>query len=223
MTLRPIAIGMLICVTAAAQQQTQRPRNDELELPIPIASPRALEPGTVSPLSPEDKVKRAIRNTISVRSILNRAFIAGYNHVLDDPEEWSGNLDGYGQRFVTRMGRLAVRQGVQLSTDLAFGIDPRYDRCDCTGFKARTGHAWRRIIVSRRDNGGEIFAVSNFVGAYVPPMITDQWLPARENTWGSKLSSGSQFLVLRGATNMLREFWPEISRKLRLRRFKADD
>jgi hypothetical protein len=78
------------------------------------------------------------------------------------------------------------------------------------------------VVVARRDDGTETFSISNFAGAYVPPLITDQWYPASKNTWGHKWQSGSEFLALRGVTNMLREFWPDISRKLRISRFKAD-
>ena len=106
-----------------------------------------------------------------------------------------------------------VRNAVQLSTDVAFKLEPRYDRCDCVGFGARTRHAWRRVIIARRDNGGEMLNVSRFAGAYIPPMITDQWYPDRLNTWEHKLEAGSLFLALRGVNNMIKEFWPDIKRK----------
>jgi hypothetical protein len=220
--LRLASAAFVLCGLASAQQDL-RSQKDEITLPIPISSPRAVQPGTVEPLTPRDKVNRALRNTFSPRALANRAVVAGWNQLWDDPEEWSGDLTGYGQRFGTRMGRLAVRQGVQLSTDIAFGLDPRYDRCDCSTFKSRTAHAWKRVVVGRRDNGREMIGVSTLAGAYVPPLITDRWLPDSENTLRRKWSSGTQFLVLRGATNMLREFWPEISRKLRLSRFRAGD
>jgi hypothetical protein len=219
--MRIVAIAGLACTVVCAQQQI-KPKED-LELPIPLSSPQALRPGTISALSAEEKVRRALRNTISPKAVVNRVLGAGWDHLTDDPEEWSNNPDGFGQRFAGRMGRLAVRQGVQLAADLAFGIDPRYDRCDCTSAKSRAAHAWRRVLVSRRDNGSEMFAVSTVAGAYVPPLITDQWYPASKNTWEHKLISGSTFLALRGATNMLREFWPEISRKLPIKRFKTED
>ena len=76
--------------------------------------------------------------------------------------------------------------------------------------------------MARRDDGSETLGISTLAGAYVPPFITDTWLPDRYHTLRNKFESGSQFLLTRGATNMLREFWPEIARKLRLSRFKAD-
>jgi hypothetical protein len=225
---------LLTTFAASAQEQTSQPgeqppkpaaegqtrqRAEELELPIPISSARAVQPGTIEPLTAEQKLHRTIRNVISPQGLANRAVTAGWNHLWRDPEEWGGNMDAYGKRFASRMGRLAVRQGVQLATDVAFGLEPRYDRCDCVGFWGRTGHAWRRVVISRRDNGEDIFAITNFAGAYIPPLITDQWYPASKNTWGHKWQSGTEFLAWRGVTNMVREFWPEISRKLKLGRF----
>jgi hypothetical protein len=43
-------------------------------------------------------------------------------------------------------------------------------------------------------------------------MITDQWYPARLNTWQHKLESGTWFLGWRGVNNMVKEFWPDIRR-----------
>jgi hypothetical protein len=219
-----VASGIAICcsIVAAQLQEQTRQRPDEVELPIPISSPRALQPGTVEPLTPKQKLNRTVKNIISAQGLANRGLVAGWDHLWRDPEEWGGNPDGYGKRYVASYGRMAVRQGIQLSTDVAFGLEPRYDRCNCTGFLARTGHAWRRIIISRTDRGGETFAFSNFAGAYVTPLISDQWYPASKNTWNHKWTSGTSFLALRGVTNMLREFWPDVRRKVRIPLVKAD-
>jgi len=219
--LKLVIAACITCGMAASQEL--RPAKEEMELPIPISSPRTLQPGTVEPLTAKDKASRALRNTFSPRAIANRALISGWGQLWDSPEEWGGDIEGYGQRFGSRMGRLAVRQAVQLSADVAFGTDPRFDRCECSTFWSRTGHAWKRVLVARKDYGGEMINVSSLAGAYVPPMITDHWYPDRYNTWNHKLSSGTQFLAMRGATNMLREFWPDIARKLRLGRFKVGD
>jgi hypothetical protein len=127
-------------------------------------------------------------------------------------------MEGYGKRYASRWGRMAIRNGIELGADLTFKTDPRYDRCDCIGFTARSGHALKRILVARRDNGTEMVSVSRLAGAYVTPMITDQWYPARLNTWDHKLWSGTEFLAWRGVSNMVKEFWPDIKRTLRRNR-----
>jgi hypothetical protein len=206
-----LAASLVIGVSPMPAQQPD-------SLPLPLVSPRALPPGTIQPLTPGEKARLALKNTVSPRALANRALLAGLNHWMDHPEEWENSIDGYGQRFASRMGRLAVRNAIQLSTDVAFKTDPRYDRCECTGFLARSGHAWKRVLVSRRDNGGEMISVSRLAGAYVTPMITDQWYPARLNTWEHKLESGSMFLAWRGVNQMIKEFWPDIKRTLRRNR-----
>lgn len=221
--LRIASAVVFSCSIAAAQAPEQsRNRPDVVELPIPISSPRALQPGTVEPLTPKQKLERAAKNMVSARAIASRALTAGWSHWMRDPEEWGGNPDGYAKRFAGRVGRMAVRESIQLSTDVTFGLEPRYDRCNCTGVLARTVHAWRRVVVARTDRGGETFGVSTFAGAYVTPFITDPWYPPSQNNWSHKWTSGTTFLALRGATNMLREFWPDVRRKVRIPMIKAD-
>jgi hypothetical protein len=198
---------------------SKQPEPPPLEvLPLPLASPTAIRPGLMADtLSPQGKVQHALRNMFGVRSFANRVLLSGIDHWRDDPAEWSGNMDGYGWRLADRMGSLVIRNAVQVSADVAFGTEPRYDRCDCEGFWPRTRHALRRVFVSRKDSGGEMISVSRLAGAYVTPMITDQWMPASQNTWAHKLESGSAFLGWRGLSNIVKEFWPDISRKLRIK------
>ena len=199
-----ISVSLIAAAAAWAQQQPD-------VLPLPMASSRAVA-GTVDPLTPKEKARLALKNTFGPRALVNRALLAGLNQWTDHPEEWENNITGYGKRYASRWGRLAIRNAIQLSTDVTFKTDPRYDRCDCAGFRARAGHALKRVLVARRDDGGEMINVSRLAGAYVTPMITDQWYPARLNTWGHKLESGTWFLGWRGANNMLKEFWPDIKR-----------
>lgn len=211
-----------ILAVSSIQAQQKPPDGKVVELPLPLVSPRVLQPGTMEPLSPREKVARALRNTFGPKSIANRLLIAGINQWQDSPEEWPQGMEGYGMRFGSRMGRLAVRNAVQLGADLAFRTDSRYDRCDCVGFLSRTSHAWKRVFVTRKDAGGETIAISNFAGAYIPPMVTYQWYPDSHNTWRNKMQAGTEFLGWRGIGNMVREFWPEISRTARLTRFKYE-
>jgi hypothetical protein len=180
-------------------------------LPLPITAPRTVA-GAITPLSAEGKARLALKNTFGPRAVANRALLSGLNHWMDHPEEWENSIDGYPKRFASRMGRLMVRNAVQLGADVAFKTDPRYDRCDCSGFLPRTGHAWRRVLIARRDNGGEMISVARLAGAYVTPMVTDQWYPPRLNTWQHKFESGTWFLGWRGVNNMIKEFWPDIKR-----------
>lgn len=196
------------------RNRTVTGQSSDAVLPVPLVHRHVIPPGAYEPLTPREKAARALRNSIGAGAMVNRLVLAGINQGMDHPEEWPGGMEGYGMRFGSRVGRLWVRNAIELGSDLVFQTESRYDRCNCAGFLARSGHAWKRVLVALKDDGAETVAISRLAGAYVTPMLTDQWNPSRLNTWEHKLNSGSQFLLWRGATNMLREFWPEISRKM---------
>ena len=214
---------LIIAFPGDVMGQTPAPE----KVPLPIIGSRILppQPGrtiAADALTAEEKARLALRNTFGTRALVNRLVLTGMNQWQDHPEEWPQGVDGFGQRFASRFGRLAVRNAIQLSVDVAMKTDPRYNRCDCDGFLPRAGHALKRVLVARTDYGGQTINASRLAGAYVTPMITDQWYPGRLNTWSHKLESGTWNLGWRGATNILREFWPEIRRTLSIKRRPAE-
>jgi hypothetical protein len=219
-----LPILLTVSATVCFGQADQRNRaisnkKDNIEIPLPISSPRALRPGTAIPLSAKEKAALAFRNTFYPRSITSRLLMTGWDELRNSNPEWPSGVEGFGMRFGNRMGSLAVRQSIQLAADTTFGTEPRYDLCECTSAKGRMGHAWNRVVISLKDDGGEMVSVSRLGGAFATPWITHTWLPDRQNTTGQKLSSAGTNLALRGLSNMLREFWPDIARKARLSKF----
>ena len=184
-------------------------------IPLPLVTPSAIEPGTLPPpLTSKEKAARAFRQTLGINSLLNRTIVAGWDQLRDSPHEWPGGMEGYGMRYGSRLGRLAIRNTIMLGTDVAFKLDPRYDRCACTGVWPRVKHAYKRVLVARTDAGGHMFNVSRFAGGFLTPMIANEWAPDRLNTWGNKFQDGGTYLAWNGAGNVLREFWPDIRRVL---------
>jgi hypothetical protein len=171
-----------------------------------------------APLSPSEKVQLTIRNLTSPQTAANRLIRAGYHQLTDYPTEWDTDAGGFAQRFASRYAKMALREGIQLSTDIAFKTDPRYDRCKCSGFRRRSAHAFKRVFVARTDSGGQMINVSNLAGAYVTQIISDQWYPSRLNTWDHHFKGGSTYLGFQVGSNMLKEFWPEIKRVLPFKR-----
>jgi hypothetical protein len=155
-TMMRIWLSMSLCLATPAlvfgQQQQPTPKEGET-LPLPLVSPRAIQPGTIDPLTPSEKARMALKDTFGVGALVNRAVLAGINQWMNHPSEWGGGMDAYGKRYASRWARMAVRNSIELGADLAFKTDPRYDRCDCSGFRPRTGHALKRVFVARRDDG----------------------------------------------------------------------
>jgi hypothetical protein len=181
-------------------------------LPLPLENPRRIDlKKNPDVLTPGAKAWMAVTNTFGPQGLAERLMVSGIDQLRGEPYEWGGGTQGFAMRFGTRMSHLAIRNSVRLGVDVAFHIDPRYDRCLCSGFKSRSTHALRRVLMSRTDSGGEIPAIDNFAGAYVAPVIYFNWYPDRLNTTNQRLVGGTLHLGWQAVGNMIREFWPEMS------------
>jgi hypothetical protein len=138
--------------------------------------------------------------------------MAGYSQWDNYPEEWGQGWDAYGKRFANRMGRMAIRNTIRLGLDVTMKTDPRYDRCDCSGF-SRVVHAAKRVVIARSDYGGETFATARVVSGVVTPWIVYEWYPDRLNTTPRKFASAGGYLGWRVVNNVVAEFWPDVRRK----------
>jgi len=59
-------------------------------------------------------------------------------------------------------------------------------------------------------------ARGRIAGAYIAPAVAYQMYPDRLRGADRMMNSGALYLATRGATNLLREFWPEIHRVIRI-------
>ncbi len=170
------------------------------------------------PLTAAGKAGRTLRLTFNPTSTFGSLAGAEIDQLDHYPEEWGQGAKGYGHRFISLYGRFASTTAIKLGVDVALKTDPRYDRCDCTGFLPRSTHAVKRLFVTRKDAGGEMVNVAALVGIYGAAAIADQWMPDRLNTAGHHFETGTVDLGFAAATNLAREFWPEIRKKLPFRK-----
>lgn len=166
------------------------------------------------PLSPRQKAAEALHNTIGPISFLEVGASAGLDQLSNYPREWGGGAEGFGQRIGSRFGKVAIDNSIQLASDLALGTDPRYDLCTCTSVVGRAGHAIRRVLVARRDRGGEMVNISSLLGVYGAAATSVQWFPDRYHTASHVIGIGTQDLGWGAASNLAKEFWPDVRRKV---------
>ena len=93
----------------------------------------------------------------------------------------------------------------------------RYFRRGTGGKLGRTYYALTRILVTRTDAGGNRFNFSEVVGNSVATAISNAYNPdtrdASENLEKLGLQLGTDAI-----SNVLKEFWPDVKRKLQQRR-----
>ena len=92
--------------------------------------------------------------------------------------------------------------------------DPRYFR----RAKGRLGHrfvyAISRVLVTRKDSGGNIFNIPEFAGNAAAIGISNVYYPAADRNFSGNLNDWGTQMGLDALGNELKEFWPDIHASL---------
>lgn len=170
------------------------------------------------PMTGEQRWRMFINDEFKNLGSYMRAFgTAAVDQRRETPAGWDQDAGGYAQRWASRFGKFAISSGIEHSTAAALGHDPRYIRCRCEGFFARTGHAIGYNFVSYNRRGERVFYVSRIAGAFGGEALSTVWLPGQK--WYVEGYQGAiQQITIGSLVNVMREFGPEIKRKFRRKR-----
>ena len=91
--------------------------------------------------------------------------------------------------------------------------DPRYFRRGTGTVKSRTWYALSRIFVTRTDAGGRRFNFSEVLGNATGVAVSNLYY-SDTRTVGDNLERLTTQLATDAASQVLKEFWPDIKRKL---------
>ena len=167
------------------------------------------------PLTVKDKFKLtadSMFDPITFPFIGLQALIAqGQN---SDPEFGQG-LKGYGARYGTAYGDALI--GTAMTTSVFPSLlheDPRYFQLGRGSILHRTLYSVSRIFVTRGDDGNHGFNYSEIAGNFVAAGISNAYHPAQERTISNTLSVWGTDTMWDAVSNVAKEFWPDIHRKL---------
>ncbi len=154
----------------------------------------------------EDATDRAI--------FLQTAALAGIGQWSNSNPSFGQGVAGYAKRFGTTYGDFAIEnmmtEGV-LPT--LFHQDPRYFRRDVGTARSRAAYALSRLFLTRGDSGSTQFNYSEIVGAAASVAISNAYYPDGRSV-GTNVGRYGEQLAFDAASNVLKEFWPGIKRKL---------
>ena len=92
--------------------------------------------------------------------------------------------------------------------------DPRYIRKGEGNPWTRTGYALSRILITRTDAGGRAFNISEFAGNIASGAISTAYYPSDERNVSGIFARMSTQLGYDSLFNVMKEFYPDISKKL---------
>ena len=240
---RVLSIGLtlfLLCVFGAAQQQDHSgPMPDAPSVTKAQATPQGNNPmqssaqfvsllqreslvfpnlaTSTAPLSPEQKFKLFVNNSVSLSAFVASNLSAGVNQVHDRPEAYGEGVGGYGQRLGAAMARRASSQlfGTFLLAS-ALHEDPRFFVRNDLDFGGSIKYAIRRVFVTRSDSGDGVVNWSGLLGIMGAEGLANAYYPDNCQTAGNTFSRIGYDLLGNAGGNLLRQYWPRINRRLKL-------
>ena len=170
----------------------------------------------LQPLTPQQKFKLVARSTFDPLEFPLYGLRAALMQAENRPSSYGQGLAGYGKRYALTFADCSVDNFVAGAVfPSLLHQDPRYYRMAQGPKRRRLAYAASRIFITRGDSGVEQFNYAEIIGGaaaasisaygYHPP--EDRSLGGAASMWGSQIAFHTLTLVIR-------EFWPDIRRKL---------
>jgi len=196
-------------------QESSQPRAEDKRILWIFTNHRTTDDEANLPkLTPKGKFAIAWGDATDRAIFAQTAFISGLGQATDANPSFGQGLAGYAKRFGTTYGDFAIEN---LTTEGIFPAllhqDPRYfRRREGTG-RSRLAYAVSRLFITRTDSGGNQFNYSEIGGAAASLAISNAYYPDGR-TVGNNLQRYAVQLGFDAASNVLKEFWPDLKRKL---------
>jgi hypothetical protein len=174
------------------------------------------KPGSVlCALGVKDKFVLFVRDTVTPLTLLNVAFNSAVDHAENSGHTFGHGMAGYGRREGANEESDASGR---FFTDFLFPVvlheDPRYYRLGRGGAGLRLLHAFKHAFVAHSDSGARMPNISEWAGTTAGVLLSDVYHPGTTHGAGSIARQVSLSVLQDTGSDMLREFWPEIARKL---------
>jgi hypothetical protein len=204
------------------QEQTAGVSNDRLFWTLPNFL--TVNSTHLPPLTAGQKFKVVARGTFDPVEYAYIAFLAGISQAEDSEPGYGQGAAGYGKRYGAAFTDNAIENFMTAAIlPSLLKQDPRFYQSDRGGFGRRLGYAMSRIVVTHSDSGHTQFNFSEVAGSAMAAAIStysyhpsgDRTLRNTGSVWGTQVGWDTVTLVVK-------EFWPDIRRKLRRKQDRVD-
>ncbi|HEX4546108.1 MAG TPA: hypothetical protein VH110_07075 [Candidatus Acidoferrum sp.] len=164
-----------------------------------------------------DKFFLFVQDSLDPVTFLATGFEAGLDQAQNSDHSYGQGAKGYARRYGAEFtGQATSRFFGDFMYPWIFSEDPRYYRLAHGRAKERLFHAMEHVVVAHTDNGSRMLNFSEWLGTTSSVVLSNTYHPDSQRGV-SRVALTVTYNVLQDiGFDILREFWPEISRKLRL-------
>jgi hypothetical protein len=165
----------------------------------------------------KDKFFLFLRDSIDPATILGAGFDAGISQAENDDPSFGQGGEGYAKRLAASYtDEVQFRFFKEFAYPTIFSEDPRYYRMGQGPAGRRFMHAVTHAVIAYNDHGKPIFNYSEWLGEISGTSLSNLYHPGNRRGFVPAAQNIAFDVGLDIGYDELREFWPEIARKLRL-------
>jgi hypothetical protein len=195
-----------------ASSQSQESKRLFLIIPNYRTSPTL---AGADPLTARGKFKIASQDAFDPGTLALAAAFAGQSQLTNSNRPFGQGAAGYARYFGAAYGDFAIgdfmTEGIMPSL---FHQDPRYFRRGTGGGWGRLGYAMGQVVLTHGDSGRTQFNYSEIVGSSASVAISNAYYVGNRTAGDAVSKLGTQIGVDM-ASNVLKEFWPDLQRRFR--------
>jgi len=167
------------------------------------------------PMTTGQKFRLATAGVFDWGSYPFNGILAGIAQAKNDPKEWGQGWGAFGKRYGVSFADNSI--GSYMTSAIFPSMlreDPRYYQMGKGRFHHRAYHAINRLFVTRTDSGHNRFNFSESAGNAAAAAISNVYHVPEDRTASRTFTTFGFLLLYDGMNNELREFWPDIRRKV---------
>ncbi len=169
----------------------------------------------IKPLTPGGKFKLAFYDSFDPSAFLVAGVYAASAMAQNQHRGYGQGAEGYGRYYGASFGDQAIGNFMTAAVfPVVFRQDPRYFTKGKGGFWKRTGYALSREVVTRGDDGGSQFNISELGGNAVAAGVANAYYPDDERTAAKTATRWGTQIGLAALLNEMKELWPDVRHKL---------
>ena len=165
----------------------------------------------------KDKFFLFARDAVDPETFLAAGFDAGISQAENHDPSFGQGSAGYGKRYgAIFLDEAQFRFFKEFAYPTLFHEDPRYYRLGQGPKSRRFLHAIRHAVVAYHDDGRPMFNFSEWAGEISGTMVSNLYHPGNRRGFEPAARNVATDVGLDIGYDELREFWPEIAKKLHL-------
>jgi hypothetical protein len=172
-------------------------------------------PKKYQPISARGKFKLATEDTFDPCSLAITGIYAGVAQWGNNYRQFGQGAQGYGKRYGAAFADGAISNYITegLMPSLLHE-DPRLFRLGTGSKMKRAIYAMTRVLITRTDSGGEQFNISEIAGNLASASLSNLYYPPLNRSVENTLDHFAINVVSDAGFNILKEFWPDMRRKV---------